>query len=283
MASNAWLGASYTGKGSYCVSVVECSGAGCATVLFPPPAASAHLSSTERGWLWPYGCIFPRDLEVGYWFSCAEVCGRAFLVGPVLDVALISAQERAESKPSMLQVFWECYMDDTGLWDWGHNGVGPAALVYDARLAGQVSQGAVLGCVLKDWMVPGIHIKMFSWPLFIKQTCWSGYLYQLCKFWGSSYQQPSYAKPHPQCWGGKGDPCPWHTSPLPQPAPRKATPLAPSPPSETSQESTTAVNVRSSFCSCLFCSTCTQLSLWICVSKDTVKIQFCGISMLLDT
>lgn len=64
--------------------------------------------------------LFSKGPQIVYWFSCAGVCGRAFLAGTsVLDVALCSAQGRAESKPSMLQVFGECCMGDTSSWDWG--------------------------------------------------------------------------------------------------------------------------------------------------------------------
>lgn len=94
---------------------------------------------------------------------------------------------------------------------------------------------------------------------------------------GQLYQASS------QRWDGKRDPSPWHASPLPQQAPQKITPLASSPPSQTSPERTTGMNVHNSFCSSLLCSASTQLSLWRCVPEDIIKIQFCGICMLLDT
>lgn len=84
-----------------------------------------------------------------------------------------------------------------------------------------------------------------------------------------------------KCWDGKRNPFTLYTSPLPQQAPHNVTLRVPSLPSQTSQGSTTSMNVDNSFCRCLLCSTSTWLSLW-CVSKDIIKIQFCGICMLLD-
>lgn len=86
-----------------------------------------------------------------------------------------------------------------------------------------------------------------------------------------------------QCWDGKRAVPMAHALPLPQQAPQKITPLTSSLPRQTSQESTTGVNVHNSFCRILLCSASTQLSIWRCVSEDIIKIQFCGICMLLDT
>lgn len=114
MASKAWS-APYTGKSSDHVSVIERGRAGCWSCdwAVPPRDGLVAYSRSKQVWLQLYVCIFPRDIRL-YINSInhAGVCRSKFLA----DILLGS---------------WS--------WDWGHNAVGSAALVYGVCLAGQGS------------------------------------------------------------------------------------------------------------------------------------------------
>lgn len=107
--------------------------------------------------------------------SAAQGCAGEHSWQAPLSSRWHSARLRKGLRVNLLQVFCEHYMGDTSLWDWGHNGVGSAALVYDARLGGQGSQVSCsaarslpdcLGVCAEGLdgprLAPGIQTKMFS-------------------------------------------------------------------------------------------------------------------------
>lgn len=177
MASNAW-GAPNTGKSSDHGSVAGRGRAGCwiVTELFHLRMAqltTAELSKPD------YGCMY------------------TFFQGTSGCISTVSVMQGYGGVNSW-QALCLARGHDTGSRDWGIMlwALWFMVCAWLVRAAGHlfcsvVCQTAWGVCwrIQRSQAGPlGIQTKIFSWPLYIKQRCCLGYLYQFCKFWDNRYQ-----------------------------------------------------------------------------------------------